>query len=621
MLAMGFWIEGYQLRNHLGSGGFGVTYRAVDETLNMPVAIKELFPGHLVYRDGNTVRPKAEKDREVFDRLRGQFLDEARIAASIRHPNVVGVLRFFPGNGTAYLVMTFEEGEELGDFLDNLTQPPDLSTAGRLMLALLDGLAAVHRAGIIHRDIKPANIIVRSKDGSPVLLDFGCARAVDSTRFTVMLSQGYAPIEQYLDGAPQGPWSDVYSLAAVFYRIVTGKKPLAAPLRVSDDPMLSAREATKGRFPDALLSAIDWGLAVNGPDRPQTVDAFTKIIAEALSQPTASASVSPPPVKCAPPLQASALAGSRANPVIAQQINRSLKDVGRQPLANGDVFWTLSILSFAIAAFVIGYEAFRLHARDLVAIVDRHRMPSPEGHNRIAAIVNRHSPFFYAVVAGFTLGVGLVLAGIALPLYHYRAEGHMVRFDLFHDDPLLIAGLAIVAVGMATLLYHLWSIGWAVFDYRNAILGREEQIGGGDEETAGAEALGVAFYRSKVGNVMEMAVLATGACLIGFVAYDFVISATILADTGWIDTKLAVRGVGVSLLLVFMVAALFSLWGSLARELLVHSLFEQPAHWRWRITANVSRAVLAVAFIAIPIIIHYDLFRHLVIWFVRGLAE
>lgn len=276
-LQAGTVLHEYQILSMLGSGGFGVTYLAQDLNLDCKVAIKEFFPTSLARRLGDkVVRPKAMAWSGPFKTGLQQFLIEARTLASFRHPNIVRVRRFFETNGTAYMVMEYEEGESLFRWVTGRGSP-DRRTVLRIVLLLLDGLDAVHRAGFLHLDMKPSNIVIRP-DGSAVLLDFGAARRLTTDGgklITAVLTPGYAPYEQYHEEGRLGPWNDLYSLGAVMYYMVTGRKPVDAPARVTTDPLVPATAAAAlDEYGVELLTAIDWALDPDDRRRPQHVAEF-----------------------------------------------------------------------------------------------------------------------------------------------------------------------------------------------------------------------------------------------------------------------------------------------------------------------------------------------------------
>ena len=277
VLAPGFHLFEYRIDAVLGQGGFGVTYLATDVHLNTQVAIKEYLPGEFAQRSSDkSVSPRWPEDSAVYQDGLDNFLVEARTLATFRHPNIVRVARFFEANRTAYMVLEYERGKSLKQWWSDRKEVAEGELLS-LLQPLLDGLAVVHGTGILHRDIKPDNIYVRKDDGSLVLLDFGAARqgAGQGNALADVVTPGYAPPEQY-DNGVQGPWTDIYSLGATLYWMITGAKPPPAPARALGAPMASAREAGRGRYGEAFLAAVDWALELDAPARPQDLHAFSQ---------------------------------------------------------------------------------------------------------------------------------------------------------------------------------------------------------------------------------------------------------------------------------------------------------------------------------------------------------
>ena len=277
-------LHWYVLERVLGQGGFGITYLARDSNLAKAVAIKEYLPVDVAVRDADgMVKPRTEAYGERYGWGLDRFIEEARTLARFDHPNIVRVHSVFEANGTAYMVMRFEEGENLASLLERrgVLPEPELQ---RVLLPILDGLEAIHREGFIHRDIKPENIHVR-RDGSPVLLDFGSARQSigHAKTMTVLIAPGYAPIEQYYgEASAQGPWTDIYGLGATCYRAIAGEAPRDAIARTkgilgsSRETMTPAVSVGRGRYSPQLLAAVDHALQLNEGDRPQTVGAWRR---------------------------------------------------------------------------------------------------------------------------------------------------------------------------------------------------------------------------------------------------------------------------------------------------------------------------------------------------------
>ncbi len=284
-LPVGTQLGDYRLDALIGHGGFGITYRAFDTQLAKFVAIKEYMPVEFATRrpDG-TVAPRSARYADDFAWGRERFLDEARALARFRHVHIVPVLRYFEANGTAYTVMEFEDGHSVAQILrqpGRRLQPDEVRS---LTEGMLSGLGAVHAQGFLHRDIKPSNVIVR-RDGVPILIDFGAARQAMGGRtrtLTSILTPQYAPIEQYAMDGKQGPWTDIYSTAAVLHHAIAGFPPPEAVSRVGSDPYRPLAVTHADRFDGSMLSAIDRGLAFAPEQRPQTISEWRTLFGASL---------------------------------------------------------------------------------------------------------------------------------------------------------------------------------------------------------------------------------------------------------------------------------------------------------------------------------------------------
>jgi serine/threonine protein kinase len=286
----------------LGVGGFGITYRAYDRTLERVVAIKEYLPAGLAVRvgDGTTVVPRSQGDTQDYHYGLKRFLDEARTLARFHERSIVRVITYMEAHGTAYFVMDYEEGECLDARLKaHITLPADEIV--QALLPIVQGLRVVHAQNFLHRDIKPLNIYIRH-DGSPVLLDFGAAREAlgsQSRAVTRMVTPGYAPFEQYLANTKQGPWSDIYALGATMYHCAVGVAPMAATERVAamhdhePDPVRGIADALTGKFAPEFMNVMLWMLEPMAKDRPQTVEELLPALEAGLGGCRASAPRAP----------------------------------------------------------------------------------------------------------------------------------------------------------------------------------------------------------------------------------------------------------------------------------------------------------------------------------------
>ncbi len=275
----------YLIGNILGHpGGFGITYLGWDATLRLQVAIKEFLPRRLVARasDGVAVESRGVGSEGKFGLAVGRFLTEARVLASLRHPNVVKVLNFFEENGTAYLVMEYHRGASLAQYVHRVGGRLPWPTALQTLVAVLHGLEATHAKDVLHCDIKPPNIYL-TDDGEILLLDYGAARVAvgDSVgQRAFSLTHGYAAAEMYCEiGGPVGPWSDVYACGATLYELLGGRQPMAA-LRRWRGQQLEPLAQLQPSLPEPLVEVVEQAMALE----PSRRIASAQGLAEALEQ-------------------------------------------------------------------------------------------------------------------------------------------------------------------------------------------------------------------------------------------------------------------------------------------------------------------------------------------------
>lgn len=273
----------YLIGRVLGYGGFGVTYIGYDTALERKVAVKEFLPSTFATRmPGDTeVTVYGGEATEQFQAGLDRFVDEAkRLAGFNGVPGIVDIYDTFVENNTAYIVMEYLRGVDVKEML-NANGAMPFEEARDIILKVCEALKPVHEAGIIHRDISPDNIYI-TMEGEVKLLDFGASRyatSVNSKSLSVILKSGYAPEEQYRSRGDQGAWSDVYALAATFYKMITGMTPEDSMERAVHDEL---QEPSKlgAVLPQSAENAIMNALNVKKEFRTQTVEDFARGLQE-----------------------------------------------------------------------------------------------------------------------------------------------------------------------------------------------------------------------------------------------------------------------------------------------------------------------------------------------------
>lgn len=276
-LSRGTRLQGgkYVIENVLGQGGFGITYLANQVDLNRNVAIKEFFIDGCMCRDESTnmVFVSSRVSAERIEQSKQRFIKEARIIASLNHENIISIFDIFTENGTAYYVMEYISGGSLGDLVKTCGRMAERDAVS-LIIKVGNALCHVHNHQILHLDVKPGNIMM--KNGVPVLIDFGISKnytpdGVQTSTTVLGFSPGFSPIEQYVRGSLSAftPASDVYSLAATLFYLLTAKVP-PEPQSIMNVGLPSPG----GEISEETKSAIAKAMAVSRNDRTQSVDEF-----------------------------------------------------------------------------------------------------------------------------------------------------------------------------------------------------------------------------------------------------------------------------------------------------------------------------------------------------------
>ena len=283
-LPVGTRIEGFEIQDVIGVGGFGIVYKALDPMLERQVALKEYLPASLAQRiTGGAVKVREARHKSTFDAGMRSFINEARLLAQFDHAALVKVYRFWEMAGTAYMVMPLYQGMNLKQYAENHAAPLAQEQLVNWLLVLTEALEVMHSQQCYHRDISPENIIIQDNTDLPILLDFGAARrAIGSVSqpFTVILKASYAPIEQYAEvpSMTQGAWTDVYALAAVAHFLMTGKTPPSSVGRLVNDSYLPLHERLELPYSPHVKKAIDHALAVQPQDRTASMSLFRQAL-------------------------------------------------------------------------------------------------------------------------------------------------------------------------------------------------------------------------------------------------------------------------------------------------------------------------------------------------------
>lgn len=233
----------YIIGRMLGAGGFGVTYLGYDLQENRRIAIKEFMPSGMVRRDIGKTQMQIVSEKKDFNDSMKRFLEEARMIYRYRdNPNVLKIYSLFQENSTAYYVMEYLEGCDLKHLMKQYGGRLAWQDVKHFTIQIIDALMVLHADGIVHRDISPDNIFI-SPQGKTTLIDFGAARLyMAQKQLTVILKRKYAPIEQYESKGKQGPWTDIYALAATIYHALTGELPPEATSRAYRDEIKTFRQ-------------------------------------------------------------------------------------------------------------------------------------------------------------------------------------------------------------------------------------------------------------------------------------------------------------------------------------------------------------------------------------------
>ena len=282
----------YRIQQPLGQGGFGITYQGIDTRLNRAVAVKEFFPEGC-WREGSTVVSAGRWNSDTYSNAKQKFLLEGQTLGQFNHPGIVQVFYYFEENNTAYMVMEYLRGKTLAELLKQNKGKLSEDRALEHIAKVGEALEILHQAQFLHRDIKPDNVML-ADDGRVVLIDFGAARDFTSnctTRYTTMLTPGYAPLEQYGRALKYGAFTDIYALGSTLYHLLTGEAPVSAIERAAGVELKTVAEIDP-RISSHISEAIALAMKMDVTERLQSVREFLDLLHIDLAKLASQAKVS-----------------------------------------------------------------------------------------------------------------------------------------------------------------------------------------------------------------------------------------------------------------------------------------------------------------------------------------
>lgn len=363
--------DDYSIVAALDTDTSSILYEAEDLHLGIPVCIRECIPPSAKLRaDDGSLTFDADGDASSAKEGIERFVREARALVRFHHPNVVRAHRVLETNGTAYIILDYENTTSLRAWLDELGRPPTQTELDRIVGRLLEALDVVHSAGVLHRDIRPENILIRS-DLSPVLTGFGNAVIGDAQKPSgstgaLFESEYLAPeVAASPDTTTPARSSDIYGLAATLYCAVTGTLPPRGTSRTVKDTLVPAENLAKESYRKSFLAAIGAALAMQPNERPANVAAWLRIdtpidpaLVSAASQDTVAPSRASEPATPDLPVDAvSADTGDSLTTRLATRVLSSL-DTLPDPGEYAPALFARSYLPVAIACAFFGTSLY-----------------------------------------------------------------------------------------------------------------------------------------------------------------------------------------------------------------------------------------------------------------------
>tara|TARA_R110002096_G_scaffold67332_6_gene163325 strand:+ start:6357 stop:9044 length:2688 start_codon:yes stop_codon:yes gene_type:complete len=290
----------YKIRERLGTGILGYTYLAWDTVRMREVVVKELLPEDLAYREASSQQVLTFEGNplyaDLFATTLKDFVGEAKQWLEFDHPRLVRVFDVFEANGTAYCVLQYVVGRSLSEEIRRRESEEDWLSAAELydlISGVLNGVEYLHEKGALHLNLAPDNVVLSGPKKEPKIIEFGAAKAAyEKNDDGERLISPYLPIDRFMTDVVEGPSSDLYSLGALFYHVVSRQRPTPAPTRLTSpekSPALAGNEELVDRFGAEMLGAIDRAFAVDAEDRPASVDELRKLLGKRPAPPVVEA--------------------------------------------------------------------------------------------------------------------------------------------------------------------------------------------------------------------------------------------------------------------------------------------------------------------------------------------
>jgi serine/threonine protein kinase len=283
-LPKGTRIQGYEIISVLGGGKTSLVYKAHDQLLSRPIALKEYLPAGSACRLPSGQVKVLPKKQEQFSQGLMRFVNEARCMSNFRHSVFREAIQLIQHNDTAYIVMPYYEGTTLRKMVRDNWRVKNIGELFAIILPILAGISLLHKASYCHCDISPNNVLVR-ENSPPILLDFGAVQHFGKARIDRPLTElaaGFAAKEQYEEESECAAWTDIYSLSALAYYIITGIIPDLSFSRIAHDPLKPLAHFSTPDLPSIVLDVFDIGLIVESQNRFQHVASFSKALENAV---------------------------------------------------------------------------------------------------------------------------------------------------------------------------------------------------------------------------------------------------------------------------------------------------------------------------------------------------